>query len=285
MTLAYLILAHGNYRHLERLINAMDGEGAHFFIHIDAKSPLPDFPVGDNVHFIPNRVKVTWANFSQVEATLKMMRAAQAVNPDYYLLISGADYPIRPTQFLLDKLNEGGQFINFVKGPVLHKSPTRVTRYHFSVERRNPGILDKIWLLAEKVLARVYVRKFPFGEPCYGSTWWALSRDCVHYILDKLDKNPAWLAFYRHTLAPDEGLFQTLISQSPFAGEVKTNLTYTEWVEGEASPATLGHSHVDLYKKQTEFEGTYGPYTPFFARKFDDASADVIERIEGELRG
>jgi hypothetical protein len=245
---------------------------------------MPNFEVGTNMTFLPNRVKVSWANFSQVEATLRMMRAAKAVNPDYYLLISGADYPIRSQQFLRDKLSTGNQFINLVRGAVSHKSPTRVTRYHFSVERRNPRLLDKICLLTEKVLAKVYKRKFPFGTPCYGSTWWALSGSCVDYILNELDQNPAWIKFYKHTLAPDEGMFQTIISQSPFAEKVVNNLTYTEWVEGDASPATISHNHVNLFKTQTTFNSSYGDYSPFFARKFDDGSMDVIDRIDGELK-
>jgi hypothetical protein len=46
----------------------------------------------------------------------------------------------------------------------------------------------------------------------------------------------------------------------------------------------INQHHVELFKKQIEFDGSYGTYEPFFARKFDDNSADIIELIEKELR-
>jgi glycerol-3-phosphate responsive antiterminator len=40
MKIAYLVLAHGNFEQLERLIKALDDEGAAFFIHVDKKAAI-----------------------------------------------------------------------------------------------------------------------------------------------------------------------------------------------------------------------------------------------------
>jgi hypothetical protein len=56
MIVNYLILAHANYDHLDRLIEALDAPGTNFFLHIDKKSH-PDYQCNkENVFFVEDRV-------------------------------------------------------------------------------------------------------------------------------------------------------------------------------------------------------------------------------------
>src|SRR5690606_17510799 len=111
------ITAYNNYLHLERLINALDdGENIHYYIHIDKKSDFPSKLKGrKNITFI-KRIKVWWGGWSHQEAILRLMKAASLKYYDYYILISGGDYPIRPNSFLYKKLTEGGEFLNLIEG-------------------------------------------------------------------------------------------------------------------------------------------------------------------------
>jgi hypothetical protein len=84
-------------------------------------------------------------------------------------------------------------------------------------------------------------------------------------------------------LCPDESYFQTIIGNSPFFRTCKTNLTYTDWSSIPA-PALINQRHIELFKENIEFNGFYGPYTPFLARKFADNRANIVEIIEKELR-
>src|SRR4051812_35408709 len=111
MRIAYLILAHNNYTHLQKLIDALNEFDCKFYVHIDKKSPLPNLK-GDNIIFIKNRVKVYWSTFSEVQATLHLMdEAARDRRHDYFVLISGVDYPIRSNAEIIKKLSNGGEFI------------------------------------------------------------------------------------------------------------------------------------------------------------------------------
>ncbi len=283
MRIAYLIAASGNYAHLRRLLIALSDGLVHFYIHIDAKSPMPD-SLGDipGITFVP-RTEVWWAGYSQVEATLTLMREAAAENYDYYAYFSGTDYPIKPTEYLYDVLARGGEYMNMGRGFVYPKSETRISRYHFEgFDRRAHSPLTYIILGLEKALGLVArKRKYPFAEAWTGSSWWALSHDCVTFILEYLNNNPSYAEFFRTALSPDEVFFQTLVAMSPFRGKAEPNLTYTDWSEEKSGPAVISDKHLPLFAPDSA-TGEWPAETArcFFARKFDDDSEELTAKID-----
>src|SRR5207249_4162364 len=102
--IAYLVLAHANPRHLERAIKALQSESCAFFVHIDRKSDIRPFSSirSDQVFVVEQRVPVYWGQFSQIEATLILLRRAIQHRDDfqYFTLISGADYPLRSAAYI-----------------------------------------------------------------------------------------------------------------------------------------------------------------------------------------
>ncbi len=287
MKIAYLINAFNNYEHLNRLLSALDDKGVRFFIHIDKKSKMPEnIACPEKVVFV-NRVKVWWGGWSLQEAINIMMKEAFQHEADYFVLLSGTDYPIRPNQHLYNILKEGGEYINIIKGFHPDKPESRIRYYHFDgFNRRNKKSFKTLFFLALEELQRrtnvVAKRNYPFGQICHGSTWWALSRDCVGYVLDYMENNPGCVRFYKTSLLPDESLIHTIIGNSKHYRNCRGNLTYTDWSAKRPSPAIITDSHVGLFKKHPAFSGARGP---FFARKFHDAGGDVIGRIENEMRG
>lgn len=283
MKVAYLIAASGNYDHLRRLVLALaDRDRAHFYIHIDAKCAMPE-TLDDlhNVTFVP-RVEVWWGSFSQVEATLSMMREAVKGGYDYYAFISGTDYPVKPVQFLYDILAGGAEFIAMNRGFVSHKPESRVSRYHFQrFDRRAKSPKRYMLLGIEKALGYV-VRKrdYPFPAPWTGSSWWTLSHGCVTFILGYVDTHPRYVDFFRTALCPDEMFFQTIVGISPFSGRVRPNLTYTIWNEGQSGPEEISAARLPLFAPDARGEWPAETMDKFFARKFSDASAPVTEKID-----
>lgn len=286
MKIAYLITAYNNYEHLEKLINALDDTNAEFFVHIDKKSQMPENLVGNLKVVFIDRIPVWWGGWSHMEAILNLMKEAGQRAFDYYVLISGTDYPIRPNSFLYNTLKEGGEYINIIKGFQDHKPESRIKYYYYdSFDRRNRQSIRTVFFSAlEKVKSKIIIkRKYPFKEIFHGSTWWALSHDCVNHILDFIKNNPQYVRFYKTSWCAEESFLQTIIGNSKFATECKTNLTYADWSK-EPGPIVLNQEHVALFKKQDEFESSYGKYRPFFARKFNDTTKDVVEMIDRELR-
>ena len=78
MKIAYLMLFHKDPRLLKRAIETLSSEDCGFFIHIDQKSDIRGFSVisGDNISFCKQRIPVYWSEFSQIEATMLLVRQA-----------------------------------------------------------------------------------------------------------------------------------------------------------------------------------------------------------------
>lgn len=105
MRIAALVLCHIFPERINRLISSLDDEDIDVYIHIDKKSTLFDEIKSDNgkINILCDelRVDVRWGQFSQVEAELNLLRYASGRNSyDYYLLLSGMDYPLVSTEEL-----------------------------------------------------------------------------------------------------------------------------------------------------------------------------------------
>jgi hypothetical protein len=85
-------------------------------------------------------------------------------------------------------------------------------------------------------------RRLPAGMQAYGgSSWWALSRDCVCELLARVRREPGILRFFRSVSCPDEMFFQTLVMNSRFRERVLAeNFRYIQWPEqGARNPKVL----------------------------------------------
>jgi hypothetical protein len=281
MHINYLILAHDNFRHLDRLIEALHDTESRFFIHIDRKTAANYHTLSAQVDVLTgqSRVKVNWGSFGMIQATINLMQQAALARPaDYYILLSGADYPIRSRAFLQHVLSSGHEFINILPAPLPHKPLSRFEHVYFDYNRRRRSVVSSLMTLLEKTLAALRItRTIPF-QLYAGSQWFALTGPCVDHILRTLDTDKSYVRFFRYALIPDEAFFHTIIGNSAFAASTHTSLTYTDWSTGPG-PAVLTDHHIDLFEAQTAFEGAYGTYTPVFARKFDATNADLLARI------
>src|SRR5437899_3690277 len=127
MRIAYLVFAYKNPQLLKRTIERLSSEECAFFIHIDQKSSIKEFSEirGDNVFFSEKRIPVYWAEFSGVQAILLLLRRAleSTQDYDYFILLSGSDYPLRSVRYIHRFLeeNRGLEFISTVRMPAAGK--------------------------------------------------------------------------------------------------------------------------------------------------------------------
>jgi Core-2/I-Branching enzyme len=298
MKIAYLITAYDNPSHLGRLLDAILTPQSAAYIHIDGKFPIEPFEHcrRDKVHFLQDRVRIYWGEFSMVEATLRLMRAAlrSPERFDYLMLISGTDYPIRPATELEAFLeaNAGTQFMNMVEMPndTLGKPLARLQRYKLQTGERLGGVRRRIRAALVKAglmpAARNYQRALGARRPFGGSTWWTLTREACEYILDFVSRERAFVRFYRYSVIPDEGMFHTIIGNSQFAHRVRRNLGYTDWRACGNHPELIGPDHVRRFVSEPNVrsDDKYGPGKIFFARKFSDRAATLVDELEAHLK-
>lgn len=283
MKICYLILVHNNFKHLARLIEALNDDSNSFLIHIDKKAKEVQIPSLPNIKVIPQHIDIKWGGFSMIEATIALMQSGLENFPaaDYYILISGVDYPIRSKNFLLEQLESGREFIDIAPLPVPFKPLSRYEYYYFDYNRRNLKHYNPLFII-EVLLKKLKIkRRAPF--PVYaGSQWFALTRSCTSYIIETIKKEKSYIRFFKHTLVPDEAFFQTIIGNSSFFENVSANLTYTDW-ETAVPPALITERHIEYLKNHVTFNDEYGQRYPFFARKFDDNSEPLLRKIREEL--
>lgn len=95
MKISALILAHNNLNFLNRLCNKLS---PHFniYIHLDKKCNESIPETLQNAHFAKKRYDINWGSYEMIEATYALLEAAYNDDCEYFILLSGADYPIKP---------------------------------------------------------------------------------------------------------------------------------------------------------------------------------------------
>ena len=281
MKVAFLMQCHKNPEQINLLLEALNHPMVDVFVHVDKKSQAIKDKITQRagVYILPEQqcVDVQWAQYSQVEATLQLLRAA--VNRggySHYWLISGQDYPLRPMDNILDFL-EANQEANFIECSQIKPFNKRNDVYF-----PNSVIGRKLW---QKVLKNlwsygtggwnktfpIFKRKAPDDfKYWFGSQWWCLNSTTAQWIIDYLNEHTEYEKFFEHSLCSDECFFQTLVMNSPFANTTKPYLHYIKWEKGKSSPRTLTTIDYEELKKTEKI----------IARKFDiDVDTEIIERL------
>ena len=244
MKLAYLLAAHDQPAQLDRLINVLDGDDVVFYVHIDGNADVAPFEIfhesRSNVHFLRNRVRVTWMGYSHVESILRLMAQAVADGFDYCVLLSGSDYPIKSNREIQDFFRKmDKEFITFWrledKPSWLHKIeyyyPIDLIPIHgYHKECETVARRRWFWRLYFKCQPSMKKRSFLKGIiPYGGSDWFSLSHKCVTEVLDFTRENPSFVRFFKYTHCPSELFFHTIILNSELRQRVMNFDEYEQW--------------------------------------------------------
>ena len=280
---AYLILAHGSYALLQRLVSAIDDERNDIFIHIDRKQKeLPRIQVRHSQLFLldKERVSVFWGDVSVVAAEFALMASAYRQGEyAYYHLLSGVDLPLKSQNDIHDffETHQGKEFIGFYDGANLSASLVRkVQRYHlFAQDFRGSGLVFLAKRIARALAIRAQellgIKRHTNIRFAKGTQWWSLTGALIESLLSKQDEI---LSLYKHTFCADEIAIQTYVYNSPFMAQVfapedeaKSSLRHIGWREGALYDWTRA-DYEDLKRS-----------TALFARKFNEEDPDFLDSI------
>lgn len=287
MKIAYLITAYNNFNHLIKLINKINVDDSCVYVHIDKKTIVPDsftlFAKKTKNLTIIRTQKVWWGGWSHQQAILDLISTARNDSPDYYVIMSGQDYPIRDRSALIELFENQKEYITIMQGFHPTKPEERI-RYHYfdCFDRRSKSLKTVSYKIVERLI-RVFHQKrnYPFDKIYHGSTWCALFAPCIEYILNFINKNPAFVNFFKTSWCAEESFFPTIIGNSDFLNNVRPGIWYTDW-DGDNPPVSLTEKHISLFKENFSFYNeTYNvTYTPYFARKFNDHNQNVREMLD-----
>jgi hypothetical protein len=276
MKVANIIVAHTNPNQLLRLVSQFDSRYFHNFVHVDAKADINQYKsvVGHpSVTMLP-RTSVVWAGYSFTKVVINALKIITASKDHYsYIsLLSGMDFPIRPTTELHDYLEnaykqgpkEFFDIVDLSNWPGKH----RYERYHLS-----EWTIKGRYFTERIINLFISKRKFWGGlEPFGYATWFTASDKFIAYALNYFEENPGYLKFLKTTWCADEFVFNTLLMNSSFKSNYAGHsLRYVDWSEGKVHPKLF---RADDYDKIVSSE-------MFLARKFNESiDKEIVDKLE-----
>jgi len=299
MKIAYIITAYKLPDLLVRLVQRLNTDETSFFIHVDKKTDsdiyqrmLEPFHAYTNVHFI-ERIVCNWGEFGQVRAPLNGIHAVLAddIKYDYAFSLTAQDYPIKSNRQIQEVLQNcaGRSFLNYLTFP--HPEAEQkadwiaywhihMRRWSFVFPRRNMfpiHFLNRLW---NPLVPRITLRRsIPGGlQPFFGGSHWCLSRDCLQYLQEFVQQNPAYGKFFsKYVHIPSEIFFQTILLNSPLKDRlVNDDLSYIDFSgKKNAHPAVLDKGDFEKFMRTGDL----------FARKFDPTiDGEVLDMIDAAIR-
>ncbi|MBD5190390.1 MAG: beta-1,6-N-acetylglucosaminyltransferase [Bacteroidales bacterium] len=268
---AYLIAAHNNFAHLQRLIRLLDDKDTYFFVHIDKKSSVPDSlrkMKTTNPLTVLNEYKVEWGDSSIVKMELALFQESLKVKEiEWFHLISGNDFPLKPAAEIRSFYDNATDVDCFMEHePFPSSMEYRNELYHLYIRRRSDSKGFLMWFndKLNALQSLIGVKRKPIeGLPYrYGSNWVDLRRRAVELLVDRRQRIMRKIRF---TLIPDEMYIQTFL-QNDGLRVVNDNRRYIDWSEGKPSPKSLEE---DDYKAVMSSG-------KLFARKFDTPQSEKL---------
>ena len=297
--IGFVVLTHSNPDQIlflcERL-NQLFEEPAIAVHHDFGQCPLDRSRLPRNVVFVENWSRTRWGGAGVVDGALKALRLLYAgEGPDWFVLLSGADYPIKNAKTILADLMQGAY-----DAYIDHR---RISRCSLPLPTDGWGDQNYIhpaWvrLAFERYMAigfgftklanalgwrrkAVYLRSDFFirrltpyngSLDCHaGDFWFTANRKAARALLDDNETNRKIIAHFRKRPNPDEGMFQTLLCNAQHLSLSTDNKRFTDWRGCVNHPRTLG---------EQDFQAVISS-TDHFARKFafDPEALKRLDRL------
>lgn len=272
---AYLILAHGSFGLLKRLIAELDDERNDIFVHLDKKvNRVPALKtVQAGLYILRNRVDVRWGDWTVVEAEYALFGEAVARGPyQYYHLLSGVDLPVKSQEYIhsfCDR-HSGKEFIGYTLTRITPEIVRKVQRWHlFPGDFKNRSWIKRALRAAcirvQELLGLYRNRDVAFKK---GSQWVSVTDALARHFLQKR----SWAQkVFSHTFCADEMVFQTLAWEPPF----RENLYNTE-ADGAGCLRAIGWRDGKIVDWRAEDLPALEASPALFARKFNES---ILERL------
>ena len=283
MRIAHLILTHKHPQQLERLIKVLDHPAFDFYIHVDKKVDQQSFSFlaqKKNVFFIEDRVRIYWAGYGTIQATLNGFEQILQKNYDYINVTSGQDFPLHSPDHIYRYIaqRQGLEFITCESIDDEWKDAApRVLKYHL-INWRIPG-KHRIEILTNKMLEKKLFpsRKFPLDYKIVGrSNWFTLTAPAVRYIVGFLKQHPEVVRYFKFCWGADEFIFASVLYNSTFKDQIRDSLVYVDWTgKKDGHPRILEVGDFEKMKASGKL----------FGRKFDtDMDSRIIDMLEESIR-
>ena len=295
----FAILSHNEPEQLLRLVetlNAMFGDPPIVCHHDFSKSSLDEALFPANVRFVHPHIVTRWGDVTVPLAALRAFSLLREYDqPDWTVLLSGGDYPVRPADEIVTELADTKFDAYLDNREILYRAvpPGQTAQNGFGRPGWIPLAYDRfcavrLWwpspsrtflLAGEFPFRRKYVlirdpniiRRIQRDRPARiygGDFWFQANQKAIDRLLDPSVQK--LVQYYRGRPNSDESLFHTVLCNQPDLQICKDHKRYADWTKGGPHPKLLEASDVPKILAS----GAY------FARKFgpDGVAQEFIDR-------
>lgn len=294
MKLAILVVSHRNPAQVVRLVRTLrEGPGAEVVVRHDQRHSRLDAAAVEQAggRLLRDGLNVEWAGWSQLQMLLAALeRVAAELEPDWLMVLSGQDYPLRPLALVEERLAIAGHDAYLghpwqldtraLPPPPAEEFFLRYAYFHLPAPGLPwfPRTLRRVVYLRERP-RRLGIRRLrlPFRDDlrCWVSgDWPTLNRRALAAALRAAREERRLMRAYSRSVAPAESFFATALMSDPALKVSGDDRRYVRFQPGAPSPDVLTSPDLDVL----EASGAD------FARKFDaEVDARILDRLD-ELR-
>jgi hypothetical protein len=215
--IAYFILVHRYPNQFKKLFKAIYDPDNQYLIHVDKRAGIDlykevqSFLVDFSNSYLLKSQSVVWGGYSMVEAELRGIKKLLKLSTEweFFINLSGQDFPLKSQSVINDFLenNKGKNFM--LVADQAKERPITMNRIENYFVESDSGFLGT-------PVKRPYLKNV---TPYIGGQWKILTRSCCEFISSS-PKVAKFRKFYRNTLIPDEGFFQTVLMNTNYPGKI-----------------------------------------------------------------
>lgn len=289
-TVGFILLTHNKPHQIIRLItklNCMFDYPPIVCHHDFSKSTLAVDFLTKNVLLVHPHLQTGWAKFSVVEAMLNALKLMyKSPKPDWFILLSGGDYPIKPAKQILYDLASSSYDVHIKNEQIIYNAyesawQKQCYERYCVIKYRVPFFNRKLRLTTRLITLknpRLIAPFLPFSTclRCFaGEHWFCANRKAAEYLIEFHSTRPALASHYRrldsYSISPDESYYQTIFCNAPHLKISQNNWRYIDWSTEGAHPKTLLYEDLPIIKASPAH----------FARKFDiDTDVRVLNELD-----
>jgi Core-2/I-Branching enzyme len=291
VTVAYIVLSHRNPEQVLRLVRALgEGPAAKVLVRHDPRGQTlasHDIEAAGG-ETIEDDIESQWGGWAQLRLILACLREAAARHdPDWSLILSGQDYPLRPLADIEADLaaSAADARLGSVR-EVERRRPApghdefflRCRYRHYTRPRAMPALPGPIRRLAyaRELPPLVGVRRLdPAPLPLFASADWLTLRRPATRVVLAASEDRRLMRHFRRVAVPSESFFASVILADPSLIVERDNRRFTSFAPRAPHPDTLTTRDYDrLLASGADF-----------ARKFDAAlDSHVLDLLDERRR-
>jgi hypothetical protein len=308
--IGFVIITHNEPEQLLRLVKTLS---AMFDVppivchHNFSLCPLDEALFPPNVRFVHPHILTHWGHISVPSAALRALDLLRKCSElDWFVLLSGTDYPVRPADEIVAELSNANYDIFLDNREILYRGDLsdQTAQSGFGRASWNAIAYDRycafpvFWwprlsikalfsgvfpFRKERVLIRHpdMIRWLRLKRPSRifgGAIWFQANRKAIDHLLDD-PSLPMLVRYYRNRKCPEESIFHSSLCIQPDLRICKSNMRYEEWMQYEDRSIYREHPAHPRWLEASDVPKIVASGA-YFARKFrpDGVAQELLDQ-------